>query len=326
MSNITESTQFIAAKKTLCVKNEWVCKSVPCIIISQNTDGTTTIKPFNKSTKFTLPTKMISNEFISLTRDDKFVYVSEYPDGKIALTEFNIQQISIDPLKKQFKDDKNMLKILTKLKDAYNSKGNNSCIKCDVYTKYNSSDKKNSKLERIGDPIFNRSTRHSPPVPSAYTRENFEECSSFPAPIGIRREDFALPSEQNEILKELITQIFSCEGAPECPIGLKEHFDLTIIPNSHVCNWCGEIMNLSDIDQSYCSKQHSVNFCHRDPVIGTKKNNVYWGHCSCNREQGGFSEKQRLQHGLRLATHLAKNNPELCKLAEGLKTLVEGLK
>ena len=307
MSNITESTQFIAAKKTICVNKDWICGSVPCIIISQNTNGTTTLKPFNKSSKLDLSTELISNEFISLSRDDKFVYVSEYPGGKIALTEFNIQPISINPLKIHFKDNKNLLILIKKAyQDAHTSKGSTSCITCDVYTKYNSDDKKNSELERIGDPIFNRSTRHSPPVPTSYTRENFEECSSFPAPIGIRMEDFALPSEQNEILKALLTQIFCCAGAPECPIGLREEFDLTIMPNSHVCNWCGEIMNLSDLNQEYCSKEHSVNFCHRDPVIGTKKNNVYIGHCSCNREQGGYSERQRIQQAIRLA----KNNPE----------------
>ena len=293
MSNITESTQFIAAKKTICVNKDWICGSVPCIIISQNTNGTTTLKPFNKSSKLDLSTELISNEFISLSRDDKFVYIPEYPDGKIALTEFNIKPISINSLKKHFKDNKNLLILIKKAyQDAHTSKGSTSCITCDVYTKYNSDDKKNSELERIGDPIFNRSTRHSPPVPTSYTRENFEECSSFPAPIGIRMEDFALPSEQNEILKALLTQIFCCAGAPECPIGLREEFDLTIMPNSHVCNWCGEIMNLSDLNQEYCSKEHSVNFCHRDPVIGTKKNNVYIGHCSCNREQGGYSERQ----------------------------------
>ena len=109
MSNITESTQFIAAKKTICVNKDWICGSVPCIIISQNTNGTTTLKPFNKSSKLDLSTELISNEFISLSRDDKFVYIPEYPDGKIALTEFNIKPISINSLKKHFKDNKNLL-------------------------------------------------------------------------------------------------------------------------------------------------------------------------------------------------------------------------
>ena len=46
--------------------------------------------------------------------------------------------------------------------------------------------------------------------------------------------------------------------------------------------------------------KHSVNFCHRDPETGTKAGNVYIGHCSCNREQGGHSEEERIEQVLRL--------------------------
>jgi hypothetical protein len=64
-------------------------------------------------------------------------------------------------------------------------------------------------------------------------------------------------------------------------------------------------MDISELNQVYCSKEHSINFCHRNPVIGTKKGNVYIGHCSCNREQGGYSEQQRVEQIIRLA----KSNP-----------------
>ena len=65
-------------------------------------------------------------------------------------------------------------------------------------------------------------------------------------------------------------------------------------------------MDISELNQEYCSKEHSINLCHRDTVIGTKKGNVYFGHCSCNREQGGYSELQRVEQIIRLA----KNNPD----------------
>ena len=70
-----------------------------------------------------------------------------------------------------------------------------------------------------------------------------------------------------------------------------------------MCLWCGEVMDISELNQEYCSKEHSINFCHRIPELGTKKGNVYIGHCSCNREQGGYSEEQRIQQIIRLAKH-----------------------
>ena len=83
------------------------------------------------------------------------------------------------------------------------------------YNKYKNDPKTTSKLERIGDPIFNRSVRHSPPISKLFTREDFEKSPSYPAPLGIREEDFALPSEQNEILIELLEQIFNCTSRNE---------------------------------------------------------------------------------------------------------------
>jgi hypothetical protein len=68
-----------------------------------------------------------------------------------------------------------------------------------------------------------------------------------------------------------------------------------------MCLWCGEVMDISEINQEYCLKEHSINFCHRNPYVGTKKGNIYIGHCLCNREQGGYSEEERLDHFMRLA-------------------------
>jgi hypothetical protein len=221
------------------------------------------------------------------------------------MCEFDVKPISISKLLKLFADIPSFVTLLEKAEqDSYIGKGNTFCINIKDYNEYNEK-KESTKLQRVGDPIFNRASRHTVPIPSTFDRGDFEKCLSFPAPIGIRAEDFALPSEQNEIMKEMLTQAFNCVGAPECPPEFCEQLGITITPNSHMCDWCGELINIAELNQVYCSKEHSLNFCHRDPTIGTKKGNVYIGHCSCNREQGGYSETQRVDQIIRLA----KSNP-----------------
>jgi hypothetical protein len=261
------------------------------------------LKPFNKTGKFQVSKTLIEENFIYLHRDTEYVYTEHYPGGKIAISEFSIKPISISKLIKHFENIPNIVKLLEKAdQDSYTGKGNTFCINISKYNEYIES-KKTSKLERIGDPIFNRTSRHTPPIRGTFTRADFENCPSFPAPIGIRAEDFALPSEQNAILIDLITQIFNCVNAPEFPEEFQSTIGIAINKNSHMCEWCGEKLDVAELNQEYCSKEHSVNFCHRDPPVGTKKGNVYIGHCSCNREQGGYSEEQRFEQIMRLAKH-----------------------
>jgi hypothetical protein len=297
------NNKFIAFTKTQPIKNIWACANVPCKIISIK-GSDITVLPFNAKKTLCISADEEGKEFIYLESDDNYVYIQNYPDGKVLITEFDVKPISLTKLKKHFAG-KPILKAIEKAElDSYHSKGNNFCINFKDYNDYKT-DPKTSKLERIGDPIFNRSVRHSPPISRTFTRENFENSLSYPAPIGVREEDFAWPSEQNEILIELLNQIFSCKNAPECPEEIKNELGLNIITNSHICFWCGEIMDLSELKQEYCLKEHTINFCHRDPEIGTKKKNIYIGHCSCNREQGGYSEEQRVEQIIRLA----KSNP-----------------
>lgn len=295
----TESSAYAAPVKTLISKRNWICQGVPCKIEKRDTEYTT-ISPFNMQSTIKITNELFCTEFIHLENDETFVYTPLYPNGRIHISEFTVKRISISKLENHFKDT-NYLDVINKCKqDSYHSKGNNSCITFDRYNKYNA-DQTTGKLERLGDPVFNRSSRHSPPIPKSFTREEYQESPSYPAPIGIRESDFALPSEQNEILIELLTQFFNCENAPNCPNHIKEELGLNINENSHRCLWCGELIDISDLNQTYCSKEHSINFCHRDPEIGTKKGNVYIGHCNCNREQGGYSEEERIEQIIRLA-------------------------
>ena len=297
----TES-KFVAPIKTTPRGIHWQCANVPCKV--ESNDGVNIkLLPFTGKS-VTIPNENFLNEFYHL---DSEVYVyapnSTYPDGKIAISEFYIKSISTTNLKKHFKGQKNILDAIEKaVKDSKDAKGNQFCATIDIYNKYKA-DTKTSKLERIGDPIFNRSVRHSPPISKTFTREDFENSPSYPAPIGVREEDFAWPSEQNEILIELLNQIFNCANAPMCPAKIISDLGLEIKPDTHACLWCGEVMDISILNQDYCSKEHTINFCHRIPEIGTKKGNVYIGHCSCNREQGGYSEAERIDQIIRLAKY-----------------------
>jgi hypothetical protein len=294
----TKSMKFVAPKITILDK-AWITANCPCILIS--IDSYVVIKPF-AGKKIKISNDIFEKEFNYLKNDDMFVYTPYYPDGKINISEFYIEKISISDLKKYYEESSVCPLIVKAHADSYNSKGNNTCVTISEYKKYKEGEVPN-KLERIGDPIYNRSSRHSPPIPKSFTRAEFEKSSSFPAPIGIREEDFALPSEQNKILIELLEQIFNSKNAPPCPDKLRIKYGLNIIPNSHKCRWCSEIINIDNLNQEYCSKEHSINLCHRNPEVGTKPGNVYFGHCSCNREQGGYSEEQHIEFAIRLAKY-----------------------
>ena len=312
--------KFYQPVKTFPIGNEWICDGVPCRMMGSDSD-TVTIHPFNGSKK-KISKELFESEFVECVSDGTFVYADRYPEGRVLISEFDVKPISIIPLKKAFKDHACFPLIEKAEQDAYHAKGNNFCIKLADYRAFQEktvgstvAQAKPSSLERVGDPIFNRQRRHCPPVPASWTRSDFEGCPSFPAPIGIRAEDFAFPSEQNAILRELLTQVFSCANAPDLPPELQTHYGITVNKNTHKCDWCGEIIDIAGLNQSYCATVHSVNFCHRDPKIGTKLGNVYIGHCSCNREQGGYSETERVDQILRLA----KANPDMmAQLARGL--------
>jgi hypothetical protein len=302
--------EFISPKMTIKKDNEWLCQYVPCIIISK-TNETYTIRPFNKYRKYIFEITDIKSYFNVLKNDKTYVYVDGYPGDKIEINEFFIEKIDIISLKKHFKNNNDLIALLDKAKqDSYNSKGNQFCINFKNYDNYKNNKNNEKTLERVGDAIFNRSSRHTYPIKNTYSRKDFEKSLGFPAPVGINIEDFAFPSEQNKIFKELITQIFNCLNAPIVPEKIQNELNIRITPNSHKCLWCGIIVDINNLKQEYCSIEHTINFCHKDPAIGTKLNNVYIGHCVCNREQGGYSEIERVKQIIRLC----KNNDNYKKL------------
>lgn len=312
MSNYCIITSTFLSKLNKHSKKEnWLCEGVPCRII-KNENDISYIKPFNTERTFEIEKDIYEKNFVSAIEDDKYVYCDRYPSKKIEKEEFDIKPIlTKHKLLSSLKNSsENFALLIDKVyQDAYNAKGSTKCINAEKYNEYKNGNTVLTKLKNIGDPVFNRSSRHSPPVYKEFTYEDFTKTSSFPAPIGIRYEDFALPSEQNMILRELLEQLFNSCGAPECPENIKKILKINIENDSHKCRWCNEKINIEDINQRYCSAVHSINFCHIDPLIGTKSKNIYLGHCDCNREQGGYSETERVEQMLRLLTH----NKDLCE-------------
>lgn len=320
---ISGTTEFVRPTRSFDHKGNkkvsWICGGVPSIVVKNHPDYVT-IKPFDSDVEFEIPRATFNDIFVPCVRDETSVYSDVYPGGKVPFSEFNVPKINLKNLLDTFKTNTSLCTIIEKCKqDAYVSKGNTKCIKIGALHQLeaaaataNASTEEGaaggatgtgSSLTRTGDPYFNRRSRHSPPVPKSMTRTEYEACPSFPRPIGVREADFAWPTEQNEILISLIKQIFACEGAPELPVEIQQQLGIevgSIVANSHKCLWCGETVSVQELNQSYCAEEHSVNFCHRDPETGTKAGNVYIGHCSCNREQGGHSEEERIEQILRL--------------------------
>ena len=86
----------------------------------------------------------------------------------------------------------------------------------------------------------------------------------------------------------------------------------------HKCKWCGEEIDAFNYSSTYSSKDNFIEICHRDPNERFIPSNMYWGHGECNRQQGGYSEEDRVQQIIRLLKAqpelLEKNRDEIQKL------------
>lgn len=199
-----------------------------------------------------------------------------------------VQKLLLDAVKKAYQD-------------AYTSAGNSKIMTVAKFKEFQRKGKQvaGSSLKREGDPVFNRAPRWSPVADYS----EWEQLGS-PAPIGIRGSDFARLSDCNEIYLDLLYQIFSMDHGFGVPSEISEYIGRVPKPGTHKCEYCGEVISLQSFnEQKYAAKEHALNFCHRDPsehVGRTAPGNVYFGHTSCNRIQGGLSEVARIIDGLRL--------------------------
>ena len=230
-----------------------------------------------------------------ITVDDQFEF-----DSKAN----KIKKAEIEKLvKKHFKgNDKRLLLVAIEKSytDAYIAAGS-SPFTFEEYDKHLRGELDANTLSSIGNPFFNRKARWAP-VADVDLHNRTRHLQ--PAPTGIRASDYASLQDCNLIYMELLHQVFSMDFQSPIPAEIEVYLGKAVVKNSHKCSYCGEVMELKLWDgQSYKSKEHSINFCHRDPddkANSTRPGNVYFGHASCNRIQGGFSEKERIIDGLRL--------------------------
>ena len=183
--------------------------------------------------------------------------------------------------------------------DAYIAAGNQKTITIQAYERYLKSGKTPGGLKSHGDPVLNRAARWTP-----IADESDWIKGGDPAPTGIRESDHARLRQCNEIYLELLGQIFSMNHDYAVRDEISNYVGHKLIPGTHKCSYCGQGMEVGAFeDQTYAAKEHPINFCHRDPsdsAARTRPGNIYFGHTSCNRIQGGLSELERIRDGLRL--------------------------
>ena len=130
--------------------------------------------------------------------------------------------------------------------------------------------------------------------------EKYLKSPSYPAPLGVRPKDFCLPSELIITIKELINQIMNFDGVNDKSFKEIQKILTFIHKKEHKCKYCGEKIKIDDYCSEYKSCDNYVEICHRNPKDRFLNKNMYWGHGECNRRQGGYSETDRMNDGIRL--------------------------
>jgi len=303
----TEARNYIT--KTGISKNEeWLqIEGCPCKVISIN-DNNITLNSLSASSdrNFVISKKELYNGFDMCPVVDSYITkLDKYPEEKILVSEF-IKKDEVKLFKKKIdkclQNSKNILmrKILGDKFDQMSASQGGGGITISMYHKFINVLTFKSPLTHFGDPIFNRNSRWAPPIDITF--EEFKKSPSYPAPMGIRRKDFCLPSELIETMEELIRQIMAFDNIDSSCL---ETIITKKSDKKHKCLWCGEIINACDYNSNYGSKDNFIEICHRDPNQRFISTNMYWGHGECNRRQGGYSEEDRIEDALRLL----KNNP-----------------
>ena len=324
-----KENDFIVSKKTLALhyktsksiskKKEWICATVPNKIIEINNDYII-INNFCKSNnKYILNIKDLKYFNKCNIKDGYICNLEFYPGNKLKLSEFNEK----DKIKKFINKIKNVSKNLpshSKIKQIIDDKlmqieasQGAPCDTIDKILNYDIEKLKNEKTIRTDNMIFNRYSRWAPPIPENYSYEEYKNSINFTRPIGIRPKDFCYPSEFISTMKELISQII-CFKNVELDIKekiIKElELDTLKCKKLHKCKWSGKVIDILDYSSKYASKDNFIEICHRDPRERFVPENMYWGFGESNREQGGYSEKERIKQ----VSNLVNNNPEYIPL------------
>ena len=173
-------------------------------------------------------------------------------------------------------------------------------------------------------PQFNRRARNSAVIGPDFDEAAFQKD---PLPVGIDSHEFATKTEQTAILRTLVTQLYGFEGAPPMSDDMQTLLGLASKPvaGTHTCKYCCKPMELEKVAQEYKAKVHYLNLCHDDPKRGTRADNLYWGHTTCNREQGGCSTFERVVQGLQLGARTTFTAEERATMAPLIAALQAAL-
>lgn len=292
-------------KDSYSKNEEWLyVEGVPCEIHAF--DGETyTLQSFTSCRCFHMPLQDFEKYFSFVTPDESgYLHLSKYLQP-IHVDEFKHRE-KVSRLKEilsKIQKDKNISEQTRKIFEdkvfqILQAQGNIHTINVDKYKKFKSGELTLSKHQRIGDPVFNRATRWSPPVD--ITNEEFEKSPSYPAPMGIRPKDHCFPSELIGAVQELILQIVNFANFPQGDFDKIKDYLPFIEKKECFCKYCGDCLDYTQYESDYKSAKNFMEICHRDPNKRFVETNMYWGHCDCNRKQGGYTEVDIMKDGLRL--------------------------
>ena len=307
-------------------KPDWLAAGVPCIIKEKDNDNLYVDLFTSCRTQLNIIDEQNSKNFVKCEiESDYIIDLDMYPNDKIHLSEFEKRQ-DVKVFMKKIRDfakpldEQHILKriLKDKLSQIEATQGADNM----TIDKINSIDIDLLRLEktkRYDNMIFNRCTRWNPPISDKYTYEEYKNSVNFCRPIGTRPKDFCLPSEFIATCQEMIRQIACFKGIDD--ISKNKLIEIASIENHkcnefHRCKWSGEIIDASQYSSGYSSKNNFIEICHRDPNDRFLAHNMYWGLGESNRQQGGYSELERIEQIVRLA----KSHPSHL---EYLKVLLE---
>jgi hypothetical protein len=288
--------KFENLRGTFALNNLWIVKHAEAIILDESGSWFTIgVKNQQRSIKLE---KTLFNQYFQEVGEPSEEDIFEFESSKNKRKKSEVVQLI-----RKYLPENSWSVFESALKkahfDAFNAAGNQKTISIQAYEQFLKSGKPPGGLKGHGDPVLNRAPRWTP-----VADEDTWVKSGDPAPVGIRESDHARLRECNEIYLELVGQIFSMNHQYSIADEISDYVGVDLVPGSHKCRYCGDGMEVSAFeDQTYAAKEHPINFCHRDPsdsASRTRPGNIYFGHTSCNRIQGGLSELERIRDGLRL--------------------------
>lgn len=296
-------------KQGVSKKQEYLqIAGVPCIVKKADSEYAT-LNGFTSATNryFKITLEDLDTNFEITTPDsDGFLHLEAYPNG-INISEFDTRA-KLDLIIKGIKTNIKILPgekiygqvrqiIEDKLFQLIQSQGA-PYITIPEYHQFKNNEIALGPHKRFGHAIFNRNCRWCPPIDMTF--EEYEQSSSYPAPLGIRPKDFCLPSELIITMNALINLIVNFDGIDDVSFEEIKKCLPDISRTEQCCKYCGEKINIEKYCSEYKSCDNYIEICHRDPNDRFLSRNMYWGHGECNRRQGGYSETDRMNDGTRL--------------------------